>query len=95
MLYYVKVLNINPKVKTLVSILLEVLQLGEEVGLGRDEIRLRQQRAEMVGGELAFLVEQRHGLAHVQDAGHLVDLAFVHQQLVVVAGHQLPADRLR
>ena len=48
----------------------------------------------MVDGEVVFLVQQRDGLAHVQDADDAVDLAFVHGQLVVVAGRQLGLDVL-
>ncbi len=46
----------------------------------------------MLDRQFFFLVQQRHRLAHVQDADNAVDLAFVDGQLVVVAGGQLALD---
>jgi hypothetical protein len=48
----------------------------------------------MLDRQFVFLVQQRHRLAHVQDADDAVDLAFVDRQLVVVAGGQLALDFL-
>ena len=48
----------------------------------------------MINAQFIILIQQGHRLAHVQDAGDLIDFTFMHEQLVVITGRQLMLDLL-
>ena len=72
-------------------VLLKMLQLLKNRGLGRDEIRFAHAVADFIDGQGAVL-QVMQGFADVKNPQDVVQFAVVHRQFIVVAGHQLMAD---